>query len=57
MVELVHILLISIATMEQTFSIMNIIKDKFHNKIDDDILMESLILYIKRKIVTKLVHY
>ena len=43
--------------MEQTFSIMNIIKDKFHNKIDDDILMESLILYIKRKIVTKLVHY
>ena len=40
-----------------TFSIMNIIKDKFHNKIEDDIIMESLILYIKRKFVTKLVHY
>ncbi len=45
------ILLNSIATMECTFLIMNILKIRFCNKIRDDILKDSLILQIKRKIV------
>ena len=35
------------------FSIMNIIKNIFHKKIEDDILADCLIVYIKRKTIAK----
>ena len=52
-VVLVFTLTISIATMKWVFSIMNIIKTRFHNKMKYDILTNYLILYIKREIVLK----
>ena len=53
MVIFVFILLVSTSTMEQSFSTMNNSKTRFRKKMDDDILMDPLILYIKREIVTK----
>ena len=52
-VVLVLTLTIFIATMKWVFSIMNIIKTRFHNKMKYDILTNYLILYIKREIVLK----
>ena len=39
--------------MKQIFSIMNIIKNLFYNKIEYDILTDYLILHIKMKIFSK----
>ena len=49
LIILIHIVVI----MKQTFSIINIIKTKIHNQMKNDILTDSSILDIKRKIVTK----
>jgi hypothetical protein len=49
-VVLLLTLLVSIATIERVFSIMNIVKTKFRNKIEDGFLTDSLMLYIERKI-------
>ena len=45
--------LIFIPTMKQIFSIMNIIKILFYNKIEYVILTDYLILHIKMKIFSK----
>lgn len=53
-VVLVLTLSILTATTEQTFSIMNIVKGMFRNKIDqDESLSNSFTSYIKREIVAK----
>ena len=51
MVILVLTLPISTATTERAFSVMNIIKTRFRNKMEDDFLTDSLLLYIEREIV------
>jgi hypothetical protein len=45
---------VSTATTKQAFSTMNIIKTKLRNKIADEFLMDSLILYIEKEIVATL---
>ena len=42
---------VSIAIINQAFSIMNILKASFHNIMKDDFITEYLILYIKREII------
>jgi hypothetical protein len=53
-VVLVLTLSVLTATTEQTFSIMNIVKARFRNKIDqDESLSNSFTSYIEREIVAK----
>ena len=47
----VVILPIFTATTEWAFSTMNIVKTRFRNKMEDDFLTNSLLLYIEREIV------
>jgi hypothetical protein len=42
---------VSVATIKQAFSAMNIIKIRLRNKIEDEHLTNSLILYIKKEII------
>jgi hypothetical protein len=57
-VVLVLTLSVLTATTEQTFSIMNIVKAMFRNKIDqDESLSNSFTSYIKREIVAKFSTY
>ena len=51
MVRLVLTLPVFIATTERAFSAMKIVKTNFRNKIENDFLMDSLILYIENDIV------
>ena len=51
MVRLVLTLPVSIATTERAFSVMKVVKTNFRNKIENDFLMDSLILYIEKDIV------
>ena len=44
---------VSTTTTERAFSAMNIIKNRLHNKMEDDFLMDSMILYIKKEIAAK----
>ena len=44
---------ISTATTERVFSAMNIIKNRLRNKMEDDFLMDSMILYIEKEIAAK----
>jgi hypothetical protein len=44
---------VSTITNEKAFSAMSIIKTKFRNKIEDEFVIDSLILYIKREIAAK----
>ena len=53
MITLVLTLPISIAITKRAFSAMNIIKNRLRNKIEDDFLMDSMILYIEKEIVAK----
>ena len=53
MITLVLTLPVSIAITERAFSAMNIIKNRLRNKIEDDFLMDSMILYIEKEIVAK----
>ena len=46
-------LLVSTATTERVFSTMNIIKNRLRNKMEDDFLMDSMILYIEKEIAAK----
>lgn len=55
-IVVVHVLTLSVltATTKQTFSIMNIVKARFRNKIDqDESLSNSFTSYIEREIVAK----
>ena len=42
---------VSTATTERPFSAMNIIKTRLHNKIEDEFLTDSLILFIEKEIM------
>ena len=53
MITLVLTLPISIAITKRAFSAMNIIKNRLRNKMEDDFLMDSMILYIEKEIVAK----
>ena len=44
---------ISTAPTERAFLAMSIIKNRLHNKMEDDFLMDSMILYIKKEIAAK----
>ena len=55
MITLVLTLPVSIAITERAFSAMNIIKNRLRNKIEDDFLMDSMILYIEKEIAANLV--
>ncbi len=50
---LVLTLPVSTTTTERTFSAMNIVKSRLHNKMEDDFLMDSLIMYIEKEIAAK----
>ena len=52
MVRLVLTLPVSIATTERAFSAMKVVKTNFRNKIENDFLMDSLILYIEKDIAS-----
>jgi hypothetical protein len=43
---------VSTATTKRAFSAINIVKTRFYNKIKDEFLMDSLMVYIKREIAT-----
>jgi hypothetical protein len=45
---------VSTATTERTFSTMNIIKTRLRNKIEDEFLTDSLMLYIEKEIAATL---
>jgi hypothetical protein len=51
-VVLVLTLPVSTATTERAFLVMNIVKTRLRNKIEDEFLTNSLMLYIEREIVT-----
>ena len=51
MVKLVLTLPVSTATTKRAFSVMKVVKTNFRNKIENDFLMDSLILYIEKDIV------
>ena len=53
LITLVITLQISTATTERAFSTMNIIKNRLRNKMEDDFLMDSMILYIEKEIAAK----
>jgi hypothetical protein len=42
---------VSTATTERAFSPMKIVKTRLRNKMEDEFLMDSLMLYIEREIV------
>ncbi|XP_065626906.1 uncharacterized protein LOC136066473 [Quercus suber] len=50
MVRLVHTLPVSTATTEQAFSAMKIVKTNLRNKMENDFLTDSLMLYIENDI-------
>jgi hypothetical protein len=39
-------------TTEQAFSVMNIVKTRLRNKIEDEFLTDSLMVYIEREVAT-----
>ena len=49
-VTLVLILLVAIVTVERTFSIMNIIKNRLRNKIGDQWMNDCLVTHIEKDI-------
>ncbi|KAL9429783.1 hypothetical protein AB3S75_031583 [Citrus x aurantiifolia] len=51
---LVLTLPVSTATTERSFSAMRIVKTRLRNKIEDEFLIDSLIMYIEREIAEKL---
>ena len=50
MVKLVLTLPISIATTERAFSAMNVIKTDLRNKMEDEFLSDTMMLFIERDI-------
>ena len=44
-------LLVSTAITEQVISVMNVIKTNFHNKIDDEFFMKTMMLFIEKDII------
>ena len=52
MVKFLFTLLVSIATIERAFSAMKVVKTNFRNKMENVFLMDSLMLYIEKDIVS-----
>ena len=52
MVRFVLTLLVFTATTKQTFSAMKVIKTNFRNKMENDFLTDSLLLYIEKDIAS-----
>ena len=52
MVRLVLTLPVSIATTERAFSAMKVVKTNLRNKMENDFLTDSLMLYIEKDIVS-----
>jgi len=50
LVRLVLTLSVSTATTERAFSAMKVIKTRLRNKMDDEFLANSLVVYIEREI-------
>jgi hypothetical protein len=50
LVRLILIIPVSITTIKRTFSVMKIVKTRLCNKMEDDFLANSLVLYIEREI-------
>ena len=50
LIRLVLTLSIFIATTERTFSAMKFLKTRLHNKMKDEFLADSLVIYIEREI-------
>ena len=44
----------STATSERSFSVMRIVKTRHRNKMEDEFLTDSLIMYIEREIAEKI---
>ncbi|KAL6210840.1 hypothetical protein ACLB2K_016072 [Fragaria x ananassa] len=53
-VSLVLTLPVSTATAERAFSAMKIVKTRLRNRMEDDFLTDSLIMYIEKEIVEKI---
>ncbi|KAL6538095.1 hypothetical protein OROGR_012083 [Orobanche gracilis] len=53
-ISLLLTLPVSTATIERSFSAMNIVKTRIQNKIEDEFLNDSLILYIERELAEKI---
>ena len=51
-VRLVHTLPVSIATTERAFLAMKVVKTNLRNKMENDFLTDSLMLYIEKDIVS-----
>ena len=52
MVKLVLTLPVSTATTERTFSVMKVVKTNIRNKMENDFLTDSLMLYIENDIAS-----
>jgi bisphosphoglycerate-independent phosphoglycerate mutase (AlkP superfamily) len=50
LIRLVLTLLVSTATTERAFSAMKVIKTRLRNKMDDEFLAKTLVVYIEREI-------
>ena len=51
-IHLVLTLPVSTATTKRAFSIMKIVKTRLRNKMDDEFLLDNLVVYIEKEIVT-----
>ncbi|KAL6584400.1 hypothetical protein OROMI_003689 [Orobanche minor] len=54
LISLLLILPVSTATTERSFSAMNIVKTRLRNKMEDDFLNDSMVLFIEREITEKI---
>ncbi|KAL6520635.1 hypothetical protein OROMI_032195 [Orobanche minor] len=53
-ISLLLILPVSTATTERSFSAMNIVKTRLRNKMEDDFINDSMVLFIEREIAKKI---
>ena len=54
LISLLLTLPVSTATTERSFSAMNIVKTRIRNKMDDEFLNDSLLLFIEREVAEKI---
>jgi len=50
LIQLILTLLVSMTNTEWAFSVMKLVKTRFHNKMNDDFLADNLVVYVKKKI-------
>ena len=53
LIRLILTLLVLTTTTERAFSVMKIVKTRFHNRMEDDFLANYLIVYIKKEIAER----